>query len=371
MKVSVITVINTRNYGTVLQTAATKAVFEELGCETEFIDYTRKGQTPISAAVSEFTESRHGIIKKMMLFPIRIADKYRAKLMFRNFLQTHIVLTKRKYFSFEELASNPPDADLYCTGSDQTWNSGWNNGLEKSFFLEYAPENKKRISFSTSIGKSEWDEAEYAQTAPLLKKYAFITVREKSAVEILAKCGIHADWVLDPTMMVYPAFWKSFIRQNRPTDEKYLLVYQLHQAHGNVDFNQQVERISKEKGLAVKTIKYDIMGYLKHMKSSVYLPTPEQFLNWIYYADYIVTDSFHGTAFSLNFEKQLSVICPERYSTRMRSILELTGLQDRIVADKKECPDRTEIEYSSVRAVLESSRKESISCIRSHLETLG
>lgn len=370
MKVSVITVINTRNYGTVLQTAATEALFRELGYETEFVDYIRDDQTPLSMTIREMKTGKNGALKECVLFPVRMTGKYLAKHTFRRFLKSHVRLTKRMYHSFEELAADPPQADLYCTGSDQTWNSRWNNGLEKSFFLEYAPENKKRIAFSTSIGKSEWDAEERAQTTPLLQKYAFITVREKSAAAILEKCGIKADWVLDPTLMVNPSFWKAMIRQHRPMEEKYLLVYQLHQSHGNVDFNRQVERIAKEKGLVVKRIQYNIMKYLKRGKSTVYLPTPEEFLNWIYYADYFVTDSFHGTVFSLVFEKQASVICPEEFSTRMRSILELTGLQNRIVSGEAAYPDRVKTEYSLAREILEQNRKESLSCIRKHLEAI-
>ena len=119
-----------------------------------------------------------------------------------KFLQERVNLTKSRYCSYDQLKANPPLADIYITGSDQVWNSIWNKGIDLAYFLDFAPAGKPRIAFSASIGREQLNEEEIPETKHLLEKYNAISVREQSAVEILASMDIKSTLVLDPTLML-------------------------------------------------------------------------------------------------------------------------------------------------------------------------
>lgn len=359
MKVNVVTVLNTHNYGTMLQTIATKSLLEGFGMQVEFLDFCRKDQTTeaIFKRRMEMSKNNSGFKKCILKCIIRIEEKKKHKV-FRKFIENNVALTKRMYHSYEEVLSQIPQADVYCTGSDQMWNSGWNQGIEKTFFLDYVPDGKVRISFSTSIGKTDWEDNEREQVLPMLQRYDLITVREESARQLLDKCGIAAQTVLDPTLMVDRLFWKSIV-DKRTHKKPYLLVYKLHEQHGKVDFDKYVRKLAQEKNLDIISIQYNLSPCLKNPKETVFLPTVEKFLTLMYYADYIITDSFHGTAFSINFNKQFSVIYPEQYSTRIENILQLTGLTNRHIDENTIEKRLDEINFDQANKILDREREKS------------
>lgn len=282
---------------------------------------------------------------------------YKGNKVFRDFVEKNIHLTKRGYSSNEELKKNIPQADIYCTGSDQMWNSDWNQGIERSFFLDFAPENKKRIAFSTSIGKTKIDEDEANEIIPLIKKYDFITMREQSAVDLLAEYGINSNLILDPTLMFDKAFWEQYIPE-RKFKQKYILVNRLHYDHGSVDFNKAVKKIADKKGLKIIHIAYSYSDLNSGHK--VYLPDVFEFLSLIYYADFVVTDSFHTTAFSINFNKQFTVVYPENFGTRIDNVLKLVNLKELKYEDKFYCDSYIkDIDYSDINKKLNDLRMES------------
>ena len=135
------------------------------------------------------------------------------------------------------------------------------------------------------------------------------------------------------------------------------MVYQLHLEHDQADFNEAVKAIAREKNLEIVRITYSYSD-LKIGKKVV-LPEVFEFLSLIKNAEFIVTDSFHGTAFSINFNKQMAIIYPKKFSTRMDNILSLTGLSERRYtnADKLE-KWSTEIDYEPVNKILDAKRNE-------------
>lgn len=368
MKISIITVLNTVNYGSALQTVATQSFFEEMGLEVEFIDYWRKDQT-VSAQVKTIVFNKKNTFKKWIKKPVRdilsISSVYINNKKFRQFIKENIHLTNRKYISYEELSNDIPVADIYCTGSDQMWNSTWNQGIEKSFFLEYAPVGKKRIAFATSIGKVAIDEKEAAEIVPLIKKYDLVTMREQTAVELLNTYHISSINILDPTLLFGKEQWEKLMAK-KVVKKPYLLVYQLHQNHADANFTETVKQLAKEKKLQIIRIAYSYAD--KNVGKKIYSPTVQEFLSLINYADYIVTDSFHGTAFSINFNKEFSVIYPSSYSTRMDSLLKLTGLQNRHFTSENYAEEK--IDYSGVNEWLEQRRKEIRNLFSNYIEKI-
>ena len=188
-KISIITVANTLNYGSALQTLASLKILDSMGYEVEFVDYEGYVQSD-EIAIKKRVALAENPIKKLVVYFFAKNNRKQLRKVFRGFIKNNIPLTAIQYHSYEELEKNVPEADIYCTGSDQVWNSGWNGGIVKSFFLEYAPEGKPRISLATSIGKEKFDLEEEEETVKLLKKYDWITVREKSAEKLLEQYNI-------------------------------------------------------------------------------------------------------------------------------------------------------------------------------------
>lgn len=336
MKASIITLLNVNNYGSVLQTYATKKAFEDLGCEVEFVDYWRANQAPNRRAEALLESNtlkklqpiwgRTAATKEMTIWLLKKYVKIR-KPPTRRFLEKYITLTPQAYHSFEELQRTPPKADVYVTGSDQVWNSIWNEGIDYPLYLAYAPDGKKRIAFAASIGMDELNQNEIPEMQKLLQKYSAISVREASAMKQLAEIGISSELILDPTLMLDGKQWQEIATFHKGKHQPYLLVYQLNK---NTQMDNYAEQLAARNHWEIIRI-----GYSRSAKKKagycVMRPSVEDFLGYFANAEHILTDSFHATAFSLNLGKMFTVIMPPRFGTRIESILNLTGTQDRLL----------------------------------------
>lgn len=365
MKIEVITLHNVKNYGSLLQTYATQTTLEELGHEVEFIDYERKDLREDDALKNRVNSSKvfsQNWITKAIGYVILRGSIEKQKRIFREFLNNHIHLTKKRYYSNEELKKECPKADIYMCGSDQVWNSTWNQGFEYPFFLDFVPEGKTKVAYSSSFGKTEIPEEEKAETKRMLNKYKAISVRESTALNILEDLdidnGVH---VLDPTLMLNKEKWDKITGEMKHKG-KYILVYQLNSK--NDEFDKYVKNLSKAKKLPVIRLSYVRHQALKYGKL-ICCPRLEEFLAYFMNAEYIVTDSFHGTAFAINLNKKFLTIYPNRFSTRLESILKLTNLMDRHVEDYNEFNTiDKEIDYTSVNKILDGEREKTLDFLK-------
>ena len=359
MKIDIITLHYIWHYGSLLQTYATCKVFEKLGLETEVIDYVRPNASEteeIKAGIVAKGYEKKPVKKALLIISKKIENKRRRKFS-EEFLRKKVSMTKR-YSSFEELKTNPPIADIYCTGSDQTWNSEYNGGFLPAYFLEFAPAEKKRIGYAISIGMDEIPEKELEQTKNAVLKYSAISVREDSAVKLIKKLGYESvQQVLDPTLGLSLEDWKPLIAPDA-NNGKYILIYKL---NPNDKLEEFAEKLAKEKKCKIIRVSY----YLNHFKNQgkmKYSPSVEEFLSLIYNAESVITDSFHCVAFSLNFNKDFYAFYPGKYSTRISSILELTGTKHRAVGERDFSYDVINYEY--VNEVLSKERKRTLDFLK-------
>lgn len=337
MKVVIITLHTVSNYGSCLQAYATQTIFDRLGFETEIVDYYRKDNLPEYAVEKAFNGRRlqkyrdvwkkAPWLKKALSIPMGIIVRRQRK-PFNDFRKKYLNLSKRMYRSAEELEKNPPEADVYCTGSDQVWNSVWNRGFEEPFYLTFAPEEKKRIAFAASIGRESIDEWEKPLMRDALSKYSAISMREASGVAILNSLGFpDVELVLDPTLMLAKDEWSKIATMPASVKEPYILVYQLNK---NAELVSYVEAVASRYSMGVVKISYGIYDMMKSAKTLI-APSVNDFVGLFLNASYVITDSFHATAYSLNFGVPFTAIAPERFSTRITTILALTGTEDRML----------------------------------------
>lgn len=357
MKISLITLHFIKNYGSVLQTYATQEYLKKMGHEVEVVDYWQERflDKNIIKGSLQFSETwSKSRLKRLVYTMIKLPSMPKIKKVFNTFLKEHINLTPKRYYNLAMLKKEVPKADIYMTGSDQVWNSCKNPAVNRMYFLDYAPKGKKRIAFAASFGRPELEDWEKEETIELLQKYDSISVREKSGEILLKKLGFsNVETVLDPTLMLNKEDW-SKIASKRLIKEKYLLMYILNESK---QVDKYVKKVAKRKGLKVITLAYEYHDMIKYGKTMV-CPKIEEFLSLIKYADLVVTDSFHATAFSINFNTNFVSIYPKRTGTRIQSILQLTGLENRHIddLDNLEIVDEN-INFTEANQKLDEERK--------------
>ena len=351
--ITIITFQNVRNYGSVLQALATQEVMSLLGLDCYFINYWKNHSDRISKRLDNWTKGRSLLVKLLMQCILYPSFKKDSRI-FDNFNKKHLNLLPEIYTCWEDFMSFPIKGDIFCTGSDQTWNSGWNNGILPELFLKFVPDGAKKISYAASIGKDKLDNWEVDETKKLLSRYDAISVREKSAVKICEELGLPATHVLDPTLQVNKDFWLK-IASPRLIKERYVLIYQL---NTNYEFDKYAVEYAKRRGS--KLVRLCLRHYqaLRPGKSLI-IPTPEEFISAIAYADTVITDSFHATAFSCNLYTPMICIYPNDYSSRLASLLKLVGLENRHLTDYEDFSfvENTEIDFASVNRILEEQRQ--------------
>ncbi|WP_251867575.1 polysaccharide pyruvyl transferase family protein [Enterococcus malodoratus] len=350
MRVSLITLQAIKNYGSVLQTYATQEFLQECGLTVEVVNYIRPDTTD-SMLLETWTDGEKfpkKIIKRVALYPSFI----RWKKVFDGFLKKNINLSLQTYVTPNDFKKFPIDADIYCVGSDQVWNSKWNKGIIGSFYLDYVPEKKRKVSFASSFGKSELEQWEKEQTKNFLTDFDCLSVREKTGVSILEDLGIHgATQLLDPTLLFDRFFWRKFSAK-RIINENYLLIYQL---NNNKDFDQYAKQFANENNLKLVRLctRYD--QFFKNGKS-VLIPEVPEFVSLFSNASCVLTDSFHATAFSINLNIPFISIYPKEFSTRIESILRQMNLLDRHLDNFNKKIDIENIDFTFANEELEQKR---------------
>ncbi len=356
MKVSYITLHYISNYGSVLQTYATQEVFNKIGVEAECVDYVRDNcSSSLKRALNCYEEnfSNNSFAKKAIYCLYYMLGDVKRNSVFSRFIQQHIKLSA-KYGTYDELVANPPQADIYCTGSDQTWNSVYNGGIEPAYYLQYAPKNKRKIALAASFGTEMICDGEFDKIKSFIHEYDHISVRELSAKKILDDMDYpSAKLILDPTLLISRDEWKKLFEKTKYANRKYLLVFALNK---NPAIDRAAEKLSEQFGLPIVRVSFSMKDVMK--KNIEYIPSVGKLLSMIDRAEYVLTDSFHGTAFSLNFEKQVFVVYPEQHSTRLKSILEITENLHRVIsAENFNVADIAPIQYKNTSKIINENRK--------------
>lgn len=353
MKIGIITMQGICNYGSVLQSLATQIIFEQSGFDVTIFNYLRDNST-ISNILKKTTK-KDGLLKAFAKKLILLPSLYKQRRVFDRFNNKYLNLTADKYYSEEDFEKKIPNVDIYCTGSDQVWNYTWNMGYRPELYLSFVPDDKTRISFASSIGRSNFDDSEVSEVYKELSKYKRISVREASAVEILNGVGIQkVEQVADPTLLIEKEKWEKFASLNNRIKGKYILIYQLNR---NREFDIFAERIAKEKGAKLVRVCYRY-DQLRLNGKHIVIPKVEDFLRLFLDADYIITDSFHATAFSLNLNKKVLAIYPNEFSSRIRDLLVATHSEYMHVDDFNAFKIKDEIyDFSYINQYLEEQRK--------------
>lgn len=327
-KVGIITFHNGSNYGAALQTFALQEALRGICDSVYIINYDNRF---ISKGLDKirFNASLAGIY--YMISDIANIKNNTEKIKrFHDFFEHYYVLGNM--MSKEKLKSEGLSLDVGISGSDQIWNPLLNGGVDDIYFLNI-PGIKKKCSYASSVGSYKFDNEIYnKQMTKLLSTYTYISVRENS--ELISKeLNKEARNVCDPTLLLSKEEWGKKLNLKK-SDNKYLLIYAM------TDFQNITEyaiKIAQKKGLAIKYIGMPVKRY----KNVKYITNagPKEFVELFFNADYVVTNSFHGTAFSVNFGKQFISLKNPKNPERAAYFLNSIDAKDRLVADYKFFPE--------------------------------
>lgn len=373
MVINVITRHAPPNYGSLLQAIATQRVIMNLGHECRIINYIPKCETGVRMAITQLeqkTKWRRNPIKKAIY--LMVAEP-KTLLMDRKFLAM-----RKKYLlmgpycattgELKKLYAEKKD-EVFLTGSDQVWGPISTGHYDPTYFLDFVPKSSRKLAFAASFGKAIFDEQTLKEYAVLLKKYDSLAVRENVSVELLKKMDISAKQVLDPTLLMDADAWSEYVKPMKKP-EKYVLVYQI---HANSDLDHYAVKFAEKAELPLLRVS-PLLHQARRSGKFVYCPDISGFLDLVKNAAYMVTDSFHGTAFAINFNTQFVEVLPNTgTSSRNQSILEFTGLTNRIVRDLNDFSyiDQ-EIDFKEANEKIGISRIESIRILEEMLtEQIG
>lgn len=368
MKVAVITRHAIANYGSILQAYATERILEQLGHDVEIIDYIPIEEKTENLVFTYIKNSKLWNKNFLTRKIYQILQDSNIRIMnqkFEEYRHSYLKMTDNTYHTLEGLKKDCPKADVYCTGSDQVWGKIGNQLYDEAYFLEFLDKGQKCISYAGSFGKDHIDEELKVKLKQYMKKYSHLLVRENTAVQILKDVGCtNVKQVLDPTLLLAPTEWNKLCHE---VDEKrpYILIYHLRH---NKQFEAYAKKVSKKMGLPL--VRINVSKYFKYKAGEFkYLPSPSEFLSYIRNAELVLTDSFHGTVFSILFGKNFVEVLPGVTSTRIVSLLDLFHLQDRLISsyDDFSVLDRT-IDYGQVHTILKEERKKSLEDLKNSLK---
>lgn len=317
MKVCTITCQNAANHGARLQCYALVHWLQKQGHEVEVIDY--RPDYTLDAKLWYWPGlSLQNWVKLLLYYPARKRNIERRNY-FDAFSRKYIPLTKRVYHSIEDLRNNPPTADMYIAGSDQIWNTTFPNGTDPAYYLDFGNRKTRRESFAASFATERLKPGTESFVKDNLMRFDKITVREQSALKILQSLGMEGTIQEDPVFLLSASEWDE-IADGTGAGEKYVLVYDFYLGE---DIKKEAQNIAKEKGLMIYSI---CRSKLRYADKNYVFAGPETFVSLIKHASYVVSNSFHGTAFAMIYGVPFKVLDrPDGLNIRMHDLLDRHG----------------------------------------------
>ena len=367
MKIGLLSIHSAHNYGSVLQAYALQEVLKKYSTDFELINYRPNYLDCQYNMLSLNVYKRfNGFFNKVihfcwrtLMFPARL-KKYNK---FENFINSNMKLTK-KYKTYEQLKKERFDYDVVFVGSDQIWNTDITEGFDRTYYLDFLDKNTIRASYAASIGRKKLDDKYINDYIECLNKFNHISLREKSSTSLITDIvNKNVNVTLDPTLLLEKKEWELLIENSKINceNEEYIFVYIL---QDNPEFIKIVNKISKVLNLKVFSI-----SKKKRFQNEKIFPNagPEDFLKLCCNSKFVITNSFHGTVFSLIFEKNNCIVPHLDTGGRMIDLMKCAGLSERVLTSANQLESlnlNKNINYDNVKKNLKKYKIDSFRYIR-------
>lgn len=335
------------NYGAVLQIYALKKVLENFGLETLVIDYVPDW---MKVSIKNKPHIKSYIKRKIM--------NYTFKSFFRK-----LNFTKKTFFDQDSLKNELQDGDFYFVGSDQVWNHKIMNN-DTTYFLDFAPQKAKKIGYALSMGNQNFSNDFLQKVLPMINRFDHLSARETFVSNFIKKYNpeCKVSDVLDPTLLLNAKDYSS-IKKSTKFNSNYIVVYS---AMHDENLYEYAKYLRQKTSLPLINLGYHFNGANKNE----YIYGPQNWLNRMQQASFIITNSFHGTVFSILFKKQFLVVPNQSeiasgLNARFKELLESLQLNDRLIYSKEEIDEKVAkpVAFSKAFELLELRRAKSIQFI--------
>lgn len=325
--------VDVDNYGSVLQTFATQTILQRMGCECDIINYAYPNRWHFKHGYPKIGNKFLENIRYIFVMLGLKSELPSNKKEFKNFRHNQLNLTKR----FKNLNSlekyNWKKYDAIIAGSDQIWNPKFMKG-DKTFLLSFVPSEIPKISISSSFASKSIDAEFKSSYKKNLSDFKSLSVRDHNGIEIIRDLGITTpvEMVLDPTLLVSVDDWLKLLNINHGKDKQpYILVYNLNYAVKSKEYIYRVaEYFHKKLNLKViftGNINEAMIGAYSDYEIRSY-PAVDEFVKLFSDSSMVITTSFHGTSYALNFNKPLCAIVPSNGDDRQISLLRDLGAEN-------------------------------------------
>ena len=369
MKIGILSIHSAHNYGSVLQAYALQEELKKFSDNVQIINYRPKyfEEKYKMFSISIYSNYK-GFLNKLIHLSwrtLKIKSRYIKYKKFEEYIKNRYNLTK-KYSTYEELKKEKFDYDIVFCGSDQIWNTDITEGFDKSYYLGFCDDNVKKASYAASVGRKDINSKYEEEYKKYISRLNYIALREESSKDIIQKYTNKPITItIDPTLLHDKSKWNEIANESKlKITDKYILVYILEE---NEEFVKIVNAISKKLNLRVISL-----SKKKRFKNETIFSNagPEDFVNLFKNADFVITNSFHGTVFSLIYEKKNCIIPHKKTSARMCDLMKKVGLEDRIIRNYSELnllEINKNIDYDLVNQKIEKERKKAEEYIRNVL----
>lgn len=371
MRIGLVTWYKFQNFGTVLQAYALQKTVQGLGYSCTIIpNHSEKQELKSKLTIDEFGYKLRRKIKKLLKiyeykYLAQYDDEYKLRgQLFEDFIESYLhegpLLSLHDYEQYY---------NAFICGSDQIWSPAI---FDPFYFFDFVKNKKKTIAYAPSIGRNNIYSHQKVDYARLIGEINYLSVREKRGAEIIkALSGRDAKIVLDPTLLLDESQWNSLIECN---DEKepYVLCYFL----GEIStFYKYIKKVREKLNCKIIIVANKISDW-QYKRECITVVSPQRFLSLIYHASLVLTDSFHGIAFSINFHKQfLSFLRfkeknEKSQNSRVFNILDMFNLRSRLIQNSTELISQlnTNINFAEVNEILEEKRSESLDFLINSIE---
>lgn len=382
-KVGLLTLALHENYGGIIQIYAVQEFLKKLGYETILIN--RQPNKSI------YRDIEKPIFIKELSYLKRLVSNYNYKSTnikdsgnIRSFINKYIH-PQTEVIDSEDKIKNivaKYDIDGIVVGSDQVWQPKYSGSYTKNLFLDFAKGDKiKKLTYAASFGGNVWSypDDKTKELSLLLHHFDAVSVREDSAVSLCKSVfGKDSTQVIDPTLLLDKEHYKSLIEPNdiqSPINQKKLLTYILDESEDKLNI---VNHVAQKKNLSLLSVAATSKDFgktvLGQRRTKHSYPSISQWLAGFSNADYVVTDSFHGVAFSIIFNKPFIAIGNKsRGVARFESLLNLVNLRNRLIFTYEDLHDEllnSNIDFDSVSEIISEQKTRSHEFLSKNLGVL-
>lgn len=360
---------NFTNYGSALQTWALHQAIKKAGkgnAEPVLVDYcpdVLADKDPLNPFHNMWDQDAQSKKNCELSLPA-IRENYKK---FDRFYHERFTRTAEKYTSenFEDAAINEK-LDGFVCGSDTIFCIDEFGGFDDGYYANYScMKNGYTVAYAASFGDAHFDEKTYKILYEKLNNFKYIGIRENSMLPLIQEnVPVPAQRVIDPTLLLEPDEYDC-ITADKQEEEKYLLLYV---RRYNPAMEAYAEKLAAENGWKLVEISLRATNAEKHRM--FYEAGVEEFLSLVKNAEFVVTNSFHGAIFAVQFSRPFYVFSREQCDNKIEELLSLFGLSDRIRVNGAE-NEAKPIDYADVHNRIAAAREKSLLFLQKELEGLN